>query len=149
MSVGVTPGTEAPTSGPENETQPGGGGGTNKKPRPSGGTNKKPKDPNSETKPEEPEIIDTQDEILTDPGYVEPEIEDDYFEPSIDEDPVPIDLDPIEIPTDPTPKQGNGLKTMGIAAGIGLAVGASALGAHTIMKSKEDDYEEDDFGYEK
>ena len=144
----TNPGTETPTSGPENETQPGGGG-TNKKPKPSGGTNKKPKDPNSETKPEEAEIIDTQDEILTDPGYVEPEIEDDYFEPSIDEEPVPIDLDPIEIPTETVPKQGNGLKTMGIAAGIGLAVGASALGAHTIMKSKEDDYEEDDYGYEK
>ena len=62
---------------------------------------------------------------------------------------MPIDLDPIEIPTDaPTPSN-NGLKTMGIAAGVGLAVGASALGAHTIMKSKEDDEGDDDFGYEK
>ena len=73
--------------------------------------------------------------------YEEPIIE----EPTIDE----YNID-IDIPTEPEPtKKNNGIKTMGIAAGIGLAVGASALGAHTIIKSREDDDEDADYGYEK
>ena len=41
------------------------------------------------------------------------------------------------------------MKTLGIAAGIGLAVVAAALGAHAVVKSKEEDDDYDDYGYEK
>ena len=57
-----------------------------------------------------------------------------------------------EIPVDEIkesqPKTNSAMKSLGIAAGIGLAVGASALGAHTLMKSKEDDEDEEDYDYD-
>ena len=151
----VMPSTEAPTEKPVSEpstekpkTDKKPSGGSSRKP--SGGTNKKPSNPNVDTKHEDTEIIDTQGEIPTEAVIVdEPVIEDDYFEPVIEDETPDIDLDAIEIPTEAAAPKGNGLKTMGIAAGIGLAVGASALGAHTVMKSKEDNEEDDDYGYEK
>ena len=134
--------TEPSTETPSVDKKPGG---TSKKP--SGGTSKKP---NTETKPQETEIIDTQKELPTEaPVYEEPVIEDDYFENEI---PTEITVDEIipdeEIANNQT--KGKGMKTLGIAAGIGLAVGASALGAHAIMKNKEEDEDDyDDYGYEK
>ncbi len=47
------------------------------------------------------------------------------------------------------PKANPSLKTMGIASGLGVAVGAAALGAHTIMKNKDDEDTEEDYGYNK
>jgi hypothetical protein len=38
---------------------------------------------------------------------------------------------------------------MGIASGVGLAVGALALGAHAIIKKDEKELDEEDFGYDK
>lgn len=148
----TVPATETPTSAPvstEPKTQP-----QSSKKKPTGGTgggtNKKPKNPNVDPleNPSEPVIIDTQGELPSEPEFEEPII-DTYEEPIIDETPIEMPDTEIEIPTEAV-KSGNGLKTMGIAAGVGLAVGASALGAHTIIKSKEDaENEDEDFGYEK
>ncbi len=138
----TVPQTEPSTSG--GGKKPGKRGGSG------GGSEKKPKNPGVET---EPSFVETSEvpseEIIIDDPIEEPVIED-YSEPIIE---VPSEIiieDEIVDPL-PTPqKKGNGIKTMGIAAGIGLAVGASALGAHTIIKSKEEDDEEDsDYGYEK
>ncbi len=42
------------------------------------------------------------------------------------------------------------VKSMGIASGVGIALGAAALGAHQILKNKsENDEEDEDFGYDK
>ena len=41
----------------------------------------------------------------------------------------------------------NVVKTMGIASGIGVALGAVSLGAHSIIKNKDEDKDEEDFGY--
>ena len=114
-----------------------------------GKTNKKPKNPNVDPleKPTEGEVINTQDGIEDTPAFEEPVI-DDYTEPEI---PTEVVLDEI-IPEDEIVKsqpKNNGLKAMGIAAGVGLAVGAAALGAHTMMKKSEEDDEYDDYGYEK
>ncbi len=86
------------------------------------------------------EIIDSGDLII------EPTMENatvsDYYETQIPNAPIieePVTIDEV---SSAQPKN-KGVKTMGIAAGIGLAVGASALGAHALMKSKED--EEEDF----
>jgi len=150
----TVPYTETPTTpvGPEKPTESGGSGGSSKKKKSSGGSggssSKKSKksdvDPLTPTEP----YIETEppEELPVDP--IEPPT-DNYIEPIIPE-PITeaIPIEPIE-PEPVTPKKGNGLKTMGIAAGVGLAVGASALGAHTIMKSKEEASEEEDFGYEK
>ena len=114
-----------------------------------GGSSKKPKDPVDET-PTLPVENPTEElPIETEPIIEEPSI-DEYEEPIIEEPTIDeYDID-IDIPTEPEPtKKNNGIKTMGIAAGIGLAVGASALGAHTIIKSREDDDEDADYGYEK
>jgi hypothetical protein len=130
--------TEVSTTKPEKETKPGGGG---------GGTSKKPKNPNVETKPTEPAFVDTQEELPTE-VYVEPSIEEDYFEQEI---PTEISIQEIvpEEEITQTQTKGKGMKTLGIAAGIGLAVGAAALGAHAVVKSKEEDDDYDDYGYEK
>ena len=43
-----------------------------------------------------------------------------------------------------TDRSGDLLKTIGIISGVGAAVGAAALGAHTISKAKKNDMYEDD-----
>ena len=142
-SVPVETPTEAPTSGKSS------GGGSKKSGGGSGGgsSSKKPSNPNVDPLENPSEAtIDTQGDLPVDP--IEEPVIDDYQEPIIDEVIEPIE-DEIIITTEPA-KKGNGLRTMGIAAGVGLAVGASALGAHTIMKNKEQEDEGDeDYGYEK
>ncbi len=134
------PQTEAPTG--ENETEPGGGGGSEHKPKPP--SEEKPTAP-SEVLTEMPteeiftEVETLPEEMPTEGGYEEDTI------PEIIEITEPETIPEIE----PEPSKGNGIKTMGIAAGVGLAVGAAALGAHTIMKSKEEDDDEYDYGYDK
>ena len=132
--VPVTP-TEAPTSGGHH----GGGGG--------GGSSEKPPKPGVET---EPIPIEIPTEIDTIPWEIEPEPDTDiYYEPELEtEEEIEIEIPPEEI-IDVQPKKSNGIKTMGIAAGLGLAIGAAALGAHTIVKNKVDEDEEEDYGYEK
>ena len=143
-SVPIETPTEAPTSGKSS------GGGSKKKSGGGGGggsSSKKPSNPNVDPLENPSEAtIDTQGDLPVDP--IEEPVIDDYQEPIIDEVIEPIE-DEIIITTEPA-KKGNGLRTMGIAAGVGLAVGASALGAHTIMKNKEQEDEGDeDYGYEK
>ena len=135
----TVPQTEPPTTKP-GKKKPGKGG---------GGSSKKPKDPVDET-PTLPVENPTEElPIETEPIIEEPSI-DEYEEPIIEEPTIDEYNIDIDIPTEPEPtKKNNGIKTMGIAAGIGLAVGASALGAHTIIKSREDDDEDADYGYEK
>ena len=132
--VVATP-TEAPTSGGHH----GGGGG--------GGSSEKPPKPGVET---EPLPIDIPTEVETIPWEIEPEPDTDiYYEPELEtEEEIEIEIPPEEI-IDVQPKKSNGIKTMGIAAGVGLAIGAAALGAHTIVKNKVDEDEEEDYGYEK
>ncbi len=142
-SVPTSVPTEAPTSGKSSggsKKKSGGGGG-------GGSSSKKPSNPNVDPLENPSEAtIDTQGDLPVDP--IEEPVIDDYQEPIIDEVIEPIE-DEIIITTEPV-KKGNGLRTMGIAAGVGLAVGASALGAHTIMKNKEQEDEGDeDYGYEK
>ena len=38
---------------------------------------------------------------------------------------------------------------MGIASGVGLALGATALGTHSVLKKKDDDFDEEDYGFDK
>ena len=114
-----------------------------------GGIDQKPSNPNVDplTPPVEPPVVDNPD-VMTD----EPTIND-YVESEMQIDPVEEyivdEVAPIEDATQESQKQENNLKTMGIATGIGLAVGASALGAHTIIKSKEGGDTDDDYGYGK
>ncbi len=114
-----------------------------------GGHEPKPPKPGVETEPvimTEPEMF-TEMETIPEEIYTEPE---DYSEPFMEPDTeIFIDDDIIDDPLPEPQKKGNGMKTMGVAAGIGLAIGAAALGAHAIIKSKEDDDEESDYGYEK
>ena len=49
-----------------------------------------------------------------------------------------------EIPNSDSDNGGNLIKTVGIISGVGAAVGAAALGAHTISKAKKNDMYEDD-----
>ena len=103
--------------------------------------------PYTETNPNEDAIVD--DFVFEELPNEEMPVVDDYSEFA------PSDqlIDTSDIVTEPIPetKENKTVKTLGIAAGVGLAVGASALGAHTMMTSNEDDKveEEEDYGYDK
>jgi len=127
------------------------------KPEPShmssgGGYSKKPTNPYVDplVNPDEPIIIENQDEIIQ--NQIEEPIIDtghnEYYEPEIQKPPV-VEITPEAEQTIAQPKPGTGVKAMGIASGIGLAVGASALGAHSIIKNKEDEESEENYGYKK
>ena len=94
------------------------------------------------------DIIDVDNmEVLDDinPDDVIPE---DYMESFVDNGNIPIIEDTGEVTVATSPKNENRtLRSLGIAAGVGLAAGTAALGAHSMMKSKED-YEDEDYGYE-
>ncbi len=79
-----------------------------------------------------------QEEVKVPNEYTEVAIE----QPNI----INISSNSTPISNQPQPQK-NSLKTMGIAASVGVALGAAALGAHTIMKDKEED--EEDYGYNK
>ena len=56
---------------------------------------------------------------------------------------------PAYIPQTPKPQKSS-LRTMGVSSGVGVALGAAALGAYSILKNKDEkDEEEEDFGYYK
>ena len=94
---------------------------------------------------EEPIIQDTQETIL-DPVVEEPMIDEYMEQPFIKPEDVPQ-----EIVANPSvvKNKDKSLKTMGIAGGIGVLLGSAALGAHTILKNKEDEESTDDYGYDK
>ena len=125
--------TEAPVEKPPRRH---GGGGSSKKP----GTETKPIDPiivtepvtEIETVPEEPLIDEYEEEFYSEPEIIE------ILDP----------VEEIEKPT-PQPKKTPTAKIMGIASGVGLIVGAAALGAHSIIKNKEDDDDYEGYGYDK
>ncbi len=90
--------------------------------------------------PDEDVIVDTQEEVVIDETPVN------YKEDIIQ---IPDEPEPVIIEPQEAPKENKSLKAMGIASGIGVAIGAVALGAHTIIKNKEDDETESDYGYNK
>ena len=56
---------------------------------------------------------------------------------------------PAYIPQTPKPQKSS-LRTMGVSSGVGVAIGAAALGAYSILKNKDEkEEEEEDFGYDK
>ena len=98
--------------------------------------------------PDEPIIVDNQDEIIQ--NQIEEPIIDtghnEYYEPEIQKPPV-VEITPE---AEQIVKPGTGVKTMGAASGVGVAIGALALGAYSIMKNKDKhDEEEEDYGYDK
>ena len=70
-----------------------------------------------------------------------------YYEPKI-EQPKVVSLAHSTL-SEPTPKPESTIKTMGVATGAGIALGAAALAAHSALSKKDDDEEEEDFGYKK
>ena len=96
---------------------------------------------------ESDDIIDVDDMEVLDEELNNDVIPEDYMESFVDNDiPTVIEENEVVIPKTHG-KEDRTLRTLGIAAGIGLAAGAAALGAHELMKSKED-YEDEDYGYE-
>ena len=90
------------------------------------------------------ELVFDEPTIIEDTPAVENYSEVAPVEPVIEEEPVTIE------PIVEEPKDNKVIKTLGIAAGAGLAVGASALGAHTLVKDKDEEEEEEkDYGYDK
>ena len=92
---------------------------------------------------EQPEII-----IITEPSQeLNPDIIiDDYSETNIIE-PIIHEDNVISKMVQET-NDNSGMKKMGISSAIGLAVGATGLAAHTVLKNKDED-ENEDFGYSK
>ncbi len=124
--------TEAPASKPPKRH---GGGGINKK-------------PGTEIKPTEPEMIETEPmtemETIPEEPIIEDYEEEFYSEPEIIEE-----IEPKEI-EEAQHKRKNGINVMGIASGIGLTIGATALGAHAIVKGREkEEDDESSYGYDK
>ncbi len=128
---------EEPTKGgnAEKTSTQGGGGGS---------SSKKPKNPNVDplTNPNEDSVIDTQGDVVLE----EDNTPNDYVENIIEE---PVVDEPLTIEPQVEQKDNRSLKAMGIASGIGLAVGGAALGAHTMMKKNEEDETDSSYGYDK
>ena len=120
--------------------------------KPSGGTSHKPSSGGINTKPANENVDALTPPVENNPEPVEDLPVEDYVEPTIEPDPVEeYIMDEYineQIPEVEEPKKGNGLKALGIASGVGLAVGAAALGAHTMTKKKEEDEEYEDYGYD-
>ena len=108
--------------------------------------------PYTNSRPSYPTSFDDsiEDSVLTDPVIdgLTPDTVTDYSEPIINE-PLNAEIIPDEQPVIPEKKENKALKTMGIAAGIGMAAGAAALGAHVLMKDKEDEESDEEYGYDK
>ena len=83
--------------------------------------------------PDIPPIVEIPDE-----DFVTPDV------PAVDDK--PIDITPPSVKDEPSGND-NGIdlaKAIGISIGAGAAVGAAALGAHTVKKAKENNIYEDD-----
>ena len=125
--------TEVPAIGPT-EPKPKQGEGGSRKPQ-------GPRNPYVEPTEDEPTIQNLPYEEIIDPNS-------EFYETEIKQ-PEIVNLDAIVEPT-PAPQPDKSLRTMGVAAGVGVALGAAALGAHTIIQQKEDEEDEDkDYGFEK
>ncbi len=127
----------------ENRTEPEIDGGSHV--TPSGKTNTQLL--STENKPE-PNINTTSDAIIED---VDQTIEDaspnEYIEAPIEKAPI-VNIDTLNKEVEVQPENKT-LKTMGIASGIGMALGAASLGAHSIIKKKDEESEKEDYGYNK
>ena len=97
------------------------------------------------TTEEEPIIQDTQETIL-DPVVEEPMIDEYMEQPFTKPEDIPQEI--VETPA-VVKNSDNSLKTMGIAGGIGIVLGSAALGAHTILKNKDEEESDNDYGYDK
>ena len=93
----------------------------------------------SEPDTEIPPIVEIPDD-----DFITPEV------PAVDDTPViddkPIDITPPSVKDEPSGSD-NGIdlaKAIGISLGAGAAVGAAALGAHTVKKAKENNIYEDE-----
>ncbi len=76
------------------------------------------------------------------------DIDNPYYEPKI-EQPKVVSLVHSTV-SEPTPvKPESTIKTMGVATGAGIALGAAALAAHSTLSKKDDEDEEEDYGYNK
>ncbi len=110
------------------------------------GNERRPSYSSSTTKPNTTNPVEgLPDEVIEEPIIEEPIIED--FSEQLTIEPEPEEVVIPEVQSEPQ-KDNKTMKTMGIAAGIGLAVGGAALGAHQMMKAQDDD-EDDDYGYDK
>ncbi|MBQ6817609.1 MAG: N-acetylmuramoyl-L-alanine amidase [Bacilli bacterium] len=94
--------------------------------------------------PSEPDIDIPPIVEIPDDDFITPDI------PAIDDTPViddkPIDITPPNVKDEPSGND-NGIdlaKAIGISLGAGAAVGAAALGAHTVKKAKENNIYEDE-----
>ena len=84
-------------------------------------------------------------DVVVDNPILEDTVLNDFSEKAIEEPLIETPVTPAEIEQVST-NNDKSIKTMGISAAIGLAVGAAALGAHSIIKSKDDeDVENYDF----
>jgi hypothetical protein len=100
---------------------------------------------------DEPQITlldSSMDESTDIVDFNEPiELDNPYYEPKV-EQPQVANLVHSTV-SEPSPvKPESTIKTMGVATGAGIALGAAALAAHSTLSKKDDD-EEEDFGYEK
>ncbi len=116
---------EVPTEEPHNENRPHHGGGVNK-----------PKD----------NFVEPITEGIEVPT-MEPNTE--YYE-EIVKPPKIVKLSSNNVAPAETNENSRVIKTMGVAAGVGVALGAVSLGAHEIIRKKEDEEDENkDYGFEK
>ena len=101
---------------------------------------------------DEPQITlldSSMDESTDIVDFNEPiELDNPYYEPKI-EQPKVVNLVHSTVESQPQVKPESTIKTMGVATGAGIALGAAALAAHSTLSKKDDDEEEEDFGYEK
>ena len=94
--------------------------------------------------PSEPDIDIPPIVEIPDDDFITPDI------PAVDDTPViddkPIDITPPNVKDEPSGND-NGIdlaKAIGISLGAGAAVGAAALGAHTVKKAKDNNIYEDE-----
>ncbi len=78
----------------------------------------------------------------------EPTLENEYMEVAY-EKPQPQIVNLSSTSTPIQKEQSKSLRTMGIASGLGVVLGAASLGAHSIIKSKDEENEKEDYGYNK
>ena len=72
-----------------------------------------------------------------------------YIESELPQKPPIVEIAPqVEQPISKSPLSTT-IKSMGIASGVGLALGATALGTHSVLKKKDDDFDEEDYGFDK
>ena len=95
------------------------------------------------------DIIDSGITPFVDETVQDDLIPEDYIESFVDNNDINNESNNEVVNDIPNTQKGGNrtLRSLGIAAGVGLAAGAVALGAHSMMKSKED-YEDEEYGYE-